>query len=278
MNGLALVTGGAGFMGAHLARALAARGTPVRLLDRAPPADPPAGAEVILGSVTDREAVAAAMEGVDTLFHLAAIAMLWGRDLDAVNAGGARTVLEGASAAGVRRVVHVSSLTTLVDRAGPRRPDTLDETRAIAPDRLCGPYPRSKRAGELIAQEAARAGLHVTIALPTLPVGPGDRGGTPPTRMIADFAAGRTPAALETSFNLVDVRDLAAGLIALAERGRAGERYLLAGEDLTMTELLAALEALTGRAMPRARVPYGLAWLAAAVDTHALAPLLDRPP
>jgi dihydroflavonol-4-reductase len=101
---------------------------------------------------------------------------------------------------------------------------------------------------------------------------------TPPTRMILDLVAGKTPATIECTLNFVDVRSLADGLIAARDKGRAGERYLLGGENVSMRRLLDALEKRTGRKMPRTQLPYAVALLAGVIDTGIVARLTGKAP
>ncbi len=106
------------------------------------------------------------------------------------------------------RSCHVSSYVTLVGRDAARGA-MLDETVEVPPSRLLGDYPRTKRQAELFALSAAAAGQRVTIVMPSAPVGAGDANLTPPTRMLRDLAAGRTPALLDCLLNLVDVEAVA---------------------------------------------------------------------
>jgi dihydroflavonol-4-reductase len=128
-----------------------------------------------------------------------------------------------------------------------------------------GPYCLSKLRAEDAAMARARAGRPVLVANPTMPVGPGDRGLSPPSRLIRDFCRGDLPARMDCTLNLIDVRDVAEGLVRTMERGEPGRRYLLGGENLTLAGLLGILSEMTGVPVPRWRVPYpaGLAaaWL-----------------
>jgi dihydroflavonol-4-reductase len=278
VSGPTLVTGAGGFLGGHVVAALAARGEAVRALDIAFPAALPEGAERIDGSILDAAVLAGAMAGTGAVIHCAAIADLWAPSrwaYDRVNMRGTCEVLIAARKAGAR-VVHVSSYVTLI--GGPDQGEvTLDETLELTPTDLLGPYPRSKREAELAALSAARMGQEVVIVQPSAPVGPGDHRLTPPSRMIRDLAAGKTPAVLDCLLNLVDVRALAEGIIAARDKGQSGERYLLTGEDLTMAELAAKVAALTGVAAPRFRVPHWLALVAAKVEA-GVSTLTKRPP
>lgn len=271
---LNLVTGGAGFVGRHLVRALLARGERVRVLDlrRSDLA------ETLVGSIDDPAIAAAAMAGVDHVFHLAGHAQLWAPDksvFERVNHLGTQIMLDAARAAGVRRFVHCSSLTTLVGRRTPLGASTADETARLAPDDMLGPYPRSK----LLAERAVGAsGLDAVIAIPTEPLGPGDDSLTPPTRMILDLLAGKTPATIDCTLNFVDVASLADGIIAACDKGRRGERYLLGGENISMRRLLDTLEGLSGRRMPRTRLPYAVALMAGVIDTGLVARFSGKSP
>jgi dihydroflavonol-4-reductase len=273
-----LVTGAGGFIGGHLVRRLAAEGEPVRALDIAWASPPPPRAERVTASILDPDALAAAMQGIRHVVHAAAIAQLWspGRfDYDRVNGLGTARVLAAARRAGARTVL-VSSYLTLVAR------DTapgalLDETVEVPPSRLLGDYPRTKRQAELFALSAAAAGQPVTIVMPSAPVGAGDASLTPPTGMLRDLAAGRTPALVDCTLNLVDVEAVADAIIAARERGASGERYLLTGEDLPMRAVADAVARATGRPAPRRTVPIGVA-LAAARAEAAWARLTGRPP
>lgn len=280
MTGLSLVTGGAGFVGARLVAALRARGERVRVLDLSAP-EAGEGIETVQGSVTDPDAARAACEGVDAVFHLAGNAQLWARDpgvFERVNLGGTRVMLSAARAAGVRKFVQCSSLTTLIGRATPRTPSEADESVVLSPDEMLGPYSRSKRLADIEVEAAAEEGFGAVIAMPTEPLGAGDAGLTPPTRMILDFVNGDTPAYIDCVLNFVPVDALAEGFIAARDRGERGERYLLGGENVPMAELLHRLEALTGRRMPRAKAPYAVAWLAGAIDTALASAITRKPP
>lgn len=277
MTTVTLVTGGAGFVGKPLVAKLRARGERVRSFDLAAAGHP----DDVTGSVTDREAVARALDGVGAVYHLAGNAQLWSRDpgaFDAVNRGGAENVLDAAIKAGVRRFVHCSSLTTLVGRSTRIGNSTADEATLIDEEDLLGAYPLSKWRADRLVEQAARDGLSASIGIPTEPLGPGDVSITPPTRMILDFANGDTPAYIDCVLNFVPVDDLADGFIAIHDRGRAGERYLLGGENVAMRDLLAMIEAATGRPTPKTRMPYWVALAAGAVETGAVSALTGKPP
>ena len=260
-----LVTGGAGFLGRHLAGALTARGHAVAALDLAfdPPLDP--AVETVVGSVADRGAVARAMEGCGAVLHCAALTGLWARDpgaFDRVNVDGTRIVLDAAHAAGAR-AVHVSSFVTLIAGGRGRRVETVDERLELPVEAMLGPYPRSKRRAELLCRAHP---ANPVIALPTAPIGPGDYARTPPMRMLDGMLKGTLPALIDCTWNFVDVRDLASGVIAAMERGRAGRRYLLGGANATTAEMAALFTRVAPRPAPALRVPYRAAWAAACIE------------
>lgn len=260
MSDLTTVTGGAGFIGSHLVERLTARGDRVRVIER-PGADAshlPEGVEVIFADIRDRSGLARALSGSRFVHHLAANPNLWVRDrreFDAVNHRGAVNVLETALEVGAERVLHVSteSILTKANATGP-----IDENVEIDEADAVGPYCLSKLRAEQAAMRLAAEGHPVVVANPTMPVGPGDRGGSPPTRLIRDFLDGRLPAVMDCALNLIDVRDVAEGLVRAMEAGRPGRRHLLGGENLSLLELLGILSEMTGARVPRWRVPYAV--------------------
>ncbi len=276
--GASLVTGGAGFIGRHLVRMLVERGERVRVLDISGGKGLPRAVDFKRGSITDADAVDRALDGMDRLYHLAADPNLWLPDKAqflAVNLGGTRTVLDAAERHDLERIVYTSTESILRSR---RRGGVMDESMCAALADMPGSYCKSKFLAEQEALAAAERGLPVVIVNPTLPVGPGDHNLTPPTRMIAQFLGREAPAYLDCQLNMIDVRDLALGHILAAEKGRIGERYILGGENLRMSQLLAILDEVSGVAMPKARVPYWLAWATGAVSELAADLLTHKRP
>jgi dihydroflavonol-4-reductase len=274
--GLSLVTGGSGFIGSHLVAALAERGERVRILDITLPNEPPPGVTVLHGSILDRKAVTTACEGVERVFHLAAIAQLWQHDrsvFESVNRRGTQIVLEAAAQAGVRRFVHCSTESVLVGRG------SADERSDPGLEAMAGPYCRSKYLAEKEALAAAAKGMPVVVVNPTAPIGPGDHTPTPPTAMLRLFLRGGPRLILDCALNLVHVRDVADGMILAAERGMVGERYILGGSDVRLPDLAARLDRLAGR-YPHRRwtIPGRLALGAAVLDEWLSDHLTHRPP
>ncbi|MCC7494176.1 MAG: NAD-dependent epimerase/dehydratase family protein [Fimbriimonadaceae bacterium] len=263
-----LVTGGSGFVGYHVVRALRASGQPVRALVRASSRVEhlqALGVELVSGDLRDAASLQAACRGCRQVYHVAADYRLWARrpqDLYESNVEGTRALLQAAGEA--ERIVYTSSVGCLG-----LRPDgqPADETTPVGLADMIGHYKRSKYLAEQVAREAAAAGQPVVIVNPSTPVGDHDVKPTPTGQIIVDFLRGRMPGFVRTGLNLVDVRDVAAGHLLAAERGRVGECYILGGRDLTLAAILALLATLTGRRRPRLRVPYAVAYAAAYADT-----------
>lgn len=261
-----LVTGGAGFIGSHLVRLLVGRGERVRVLERptAPLALLPLDRlEWIHGDIRNKQAVRRAVHGCREVYHLAANPNLWVQKRGSfhhVNYLGAVNVIDAALAAGVRRVLHTST-ESILTRAGQQ--DAITEEQRIRYEDTIGPYCRSKYLAERYALRLGRAGAPVIVVNPTLPVGPGDLGRSPPTQMMLDFCRGKRREYLDGDLNLIDVRDVAEGMIRAMERGRPGRRYLLGHENLSILTVFRMLARLTGLPEPRWRVPYPVALAAA---------------
>lgn len=280
---LALLTGGTGFVGSHVARALRSRGIEVRGLVRAA-SDPTAiaalesmGVTCVEGDLRDRDAVRRAAAGVDAVYHCAADYRLWVPDPDTMHASnveGTRNVLTAGVEAGASRLVHTSSVGALglLPDGRPANEDT-----PVSLEDMSGPYKRTKFLSERVAEELAHAGAPIVIVNPSTPVGEGDLKPTATGQMIVDFLDGKMPAYVDTGLNLVDVRDVAEGHVLAAERGRIGEKYILGNRDMTLEEILGTLARLTGRPAPKIRLPHWVPYAAAAVGT-AVARVTGKPP
>lgn len=259
---LALVTGGNGFVGCHVVRALLARGDRVRVLVRES-ADLSAlvglEVEIMRGDLRYFDSVERAVARCDEVYHVAADYRLWLTDsapMYATNLEGTRYVIRAAVAARVSRIVHTSTVGALgIPHSGIGREDTPTSLAEMT-----GDYKRSKYMAEQAALEAARAGAPVVIVNPSTPIGALDFKPTPTGRIIVDFLNRRMPAYVETGLNIVDVEDVARGHLLAAERGHVGEKYILGGENLTLKKLLERLAALSGLRAPRMRIPYAVAF------------------
>lgn len=258
-----LVTGGAGFIGSHLVKHLATGSEPIRILEL-PSADVSAlpGVEVVRGDIRDRDCVRDAVRDCRHVYHLAANPNLWTRrreEFDAVNRQGTIHVLEEALDQGAERVLHVSTESILTSRRF--QGGAVENYRPRRED-MVGPYCLSKYEAERFAFQLADGSAPVLVASPTLPVGPGDYGLSPPTRMTLACARGELPAYLDCRLNMIDVRDVALGLARTMDVGVPGRRYLLGAWNIELIEWLRMVSAAVGRRSPRWRVLYPLALMA----------------
>jgi dihydroflavonol-4-reductase len=277
----AFVTGATGFVGSHVARALAEQGAELRLLVRSS-SDPRniqgLRAERAVGDLCDLASLEKAMESCDVVFHVAADYRLWITDPDRMyraNVEGTRSILAAARKNSVRRVVYTSSVATMGFTSDGH---PADESSPVSLEQMIGHYKRSKFMAEQVAIEAGRSGMDVVVVNPTTPVGEQDIKPTPTGRIILDFMKKKFPAYVDTGLNLVDVRECASGHLAALERGRTGERYILGGENLTLKQILDKLGAITGLPSPNVRVPYVLALATGVVDELVTGRLRGREP
>jgi dihydroflavonol-4-reductase len=259
-------------VGAAVARALLSEGWQVRALTRAGSAlsnleNLPL--EIAVGDLTQPDSLEPAVAECRALFHVAADYRLGARDpeqLYRTNVEGTRNILAAARRAGVERSVYTSSVATI---GIPADGTPGDEATPVQLQAIIGHYKRSKFLAERAALEEARSGLSVVIVNPSTPVGPGDVKPTPTGQVVLDAACGRMPAYVDTGLNIVHVDDVARGHLLAFQRGVAGERYILGGEDMTLRQILAEIALLVGRTPPRVRLPYAavlpIAYLAEAL-------------
>ena len=256
-----LVTGASGFVGAAVARRLAPTGCRIRTLMR--PSSPRAnidglGVQVHEGDMRDPGAVASAMKGVRWLIHAAADYRLWAPDPAEIidcNMRGTQVVMEAALSARVERIVYTSSVATLSPCHGGAPSSERDR---LAKHDAIGAYKLSKvLAEDLIDRMISDRALPAIIVHPSTPIGPGDIKPTPTGRIIVEAARGRIPVFVETGLNLVHVDDVADGHLRALERGRIGERYILGGQNVAFSTMLADIARLTGRRAPKLKLPHG---------------------
>src|SRR5262245_43909996 len=264
-----LVTGASGLIGANLVHELVARGHQVKALLR-PASDTRglAGAEFerVEGDVSDPAKLKPALRGCDWCFHVAASYHLWLRDyapMYAANVEGTRHVIEAAAASGCTRIVYTSTVGCIgLPQPVDGRVIPSDESTPVSETQMSNHYKRSKWRAEQVALELERKGLPVVIVNPSAPVGPRDLKPTPTGKVIVDFLNRAMPAFLDTGLNWVHVRDVAAGHVLAAEKGRLGERYILghAEGNWTMNEAFAGLEKVTGVPTTHMGMQYAVRW------------------
>jgi dihydroflavonol-4-reductase len=274
-----LVTGGSGFIGQHLVSALLARGRCVRVLDLRCPTRAPSDVQYIDGSVLDPAVVDEALIDVEEVYHLAGLPGMWmpdKNDFHNVNCGGTEIMLAAARKRGVSRFLHCSTESILFhpERSG----ETAAEDILLPADAMPGAYTRSKALAEHRAIEAAASGFPVVIGTPTMPVGAHDHNLTPPAAMLRHFLDRRLHLYLDFIVNLVDVRDVASGLILAMERGRIGHRYIFGGESIRLKKILRLVGAISGRRAISVPVPARIAEISAATLEFVADHVTRRPP
>jgi len=268
-----LVTGAAGHIGNVLLRTLAQKRVSVRALlmpgeSRASIEDVPA--EIVDGDVLDPRSLLDAVRGATGVYHLAGrISIMPGADaaVHRVNVEGTNNLLQAMEHCGVDRLVYTSSIHAI------RRVETgiIDERLPFDPQNPYGEYDRSKAEATLGVLRAAQHGMHASIVCPTGVIGPYDFRNSMMGAVIRTAALSKPSLYVDGAYDFVDVRDVAQGIAAAAERGRDGESYILSGQRITVRTLLETVRSITGRHFPILRIPGRLASLIA-----RLAPLYYR--
>ena len=261
-----LVTGASGFIGWHVARLLLERGHKVRALLRENSRVPDLDIEPFAGDLRDLESLRRAVDGCGLVFHVAADYRLWAKnpdDLYRSNVDGTRNMLAAATSAGVERFVYTSTVGCI----GVPEKGIGDEAQTVTAGQMAGAYKRSKFLAEQAALESAGGQMPVIVVNPTAPMGDHDFKPTPTGRIVLDFLKGAMPAYIDTGLNVVNVRDVALGHLLACERGRAGERYILGAENMTLGQILKELASITGRNAPNIELPYFVAYTAGVVTT-----------
>lgn len=259
-----LVTGASGFIGSAVVRRLLARGQKVRCyvepgakLDNLDGLD----VDIVTGDVNDREAIARALDGCHTLYHLAAIYAIWlpdNKKMYDVNVEGTKTVLWAAYKAKLKKVVYTSSIAA-VGRGADGAP--VDETHQFAKSDWDegNHYVRSKWLSELDALRFAREGLPLVVVNPAFPFGERDIGPTPTGGFIVGALKKQVPGYVDSGFCVIDVDDCAEGHVLAAEKGRVGERYILGNYNLTLRDFYQTVGRVAGIKVPDRRIPVALA-------------------
>src|SRR3954453_24241811 len=260
------VTGAPGFVGAHVARALAERGDEVRIVYRNPDKlDALKGVDYrqSKADVLDFKARRRAVKGSKLLFHTAGyVGSTPAERVWQLNAQAPVTAVEAAAAEGLERVVVTSTISAI----GPANGRPADESTEYPEEWMGLAYPDSKHGGEMAALEAGeRHGIEVVVVNPAYVLGVPvnrDQKGENSTRTVGNYLRGRLPAVLDAPMNFVDVEDVALGHVLAAERGKPGERYILGGENLTWPGLVDRIADLSGIHLPVVVLPREVAWIA----------------
>lgn len=256
-----LVTGATGHIGNVLVRKLLGRGEKVRaLIPRGESREPLNGLDVeaVEGDVLNLDSLFASMRGIRGIFHLAGIiSIMPGPNpfVRKVNVEGTKNILRAAKEAGVEKFVYTSSIHA-IQRV---EEGVIDESLPYDTDNPYGAYDRSKAEATLEALAAAHAGLEAVVACPTGVIGPYDYRGSMMGAVIRDAAAAKPALYVDGAYDFVDVRDVADGLIAAAEKGKRGESYILSGNKISVRYLLETVREITGRKFFQIKIPFDLA-------------------
>ena len=254
------ITGASGLVGGNLVRELLAQGRPVRALvhhDRR--ALEGLDVETVSADLTDPQSLQKAFTGVQTVYHLASSISIrldnWD-EMQRVNVGGTRNVVEACLQCGVRKLVYFSSIHAYrqepLDRA-------IDEDRPLLTGEHIPPYERSKAAAEMIVRQAAERGLATVTIIPTAIIGPYDFRPSYLGQALQLLATGRIPALVHGGYDWVDVRDVVRGAIQAERMGESGSRYILSGRWRSLRELARVVSDISGRPAPLFTVPIWLA-------------------
>ena len=244
-----LVTGAAGFIGSHVVRELLADNVAVRCLIR--PGEDTRNldgldVEKITGDILDIDAVKRAVQGVDTVFHLAAIFSIWMKDwsrIYEVNLQGSRNVLWEALGAGVNRLVYTSSIAAIGIAPGTQ---LSNEQAPFNQYTLGNHYVLTKYLSQQEALGFAHEGLNLVVVNPCFPFGPGDIVPTPTGQIIVDVLRGFSRAYFKGGINIVDVRDVAKGHVLAAKKGKTGNLYILGNRNITLENFMKLVYATAG--------------------------------
>lgn len=264
---LVALTGASGHIGGNLVRALLSQGRQVRVLVRKDDRSLEGlDVERIGGDVLKPDSLWPLVEGAEVVYNLAAYITILRRDPRAteVNIQGPRNVARACLDAGVKRLVHFSSVHALKDHP---LDEPLDETRDLADDSVPLVYNRSKANGEREIQRLVKEGLDAVILNPTGVIGRLDMRLSPMGELIQQLATGRMPALVHAGYDFVDVRDVVQAALTAESLGRCGERYLLSGHHISFADLSRLIAAETGVAPPRFTSPMWMARMSAPFAT-----------
>ena len=276
-----LVTGAAGFIGSHVTRLLVEQGRDVRALVRTGESTQNIAhlpVEIVEGDILDPQLMESALQGCDTLYHLAAIYAVWHPNekmIYDVNVAGSEIVLEAARKVGIKKVVYTSSIAAVGLGA---KGELADENTKWNYGWMANAYIRSKYQGQLVALRYARQGLPVTIVNPAFPFGEQDIAPTPTGQIIINVANGKIPAYIDGGFNIIDVGDVAQGHLLAEKKGRIGETYLLSNRNVSVLELYQMVAKIAGVKVPTIRLPASVVLGTAIIAEQISDRITHRPP
>jgi dihydroflavonol-4-reductase len=257
-----LVTGATGFLGSAVMRCLLAAGHEVRVLVR--PGSNRKNLEnfpieITEGDLLDHPSLKRAVNDCDNLFHVAADYRLWVPDpeiMHKINVIGTQALIIAAAEAGLQRIVYTSSVATLG-----LNPDGLpaNEKTPCNFATIAGYYKRSKyKAEQIVKKLADDHRLPLVIVNPSTPIGPGDVRPTPTGRIVIDTVMGKMPAYVNTGLNIAHVDDIAHGHLLAFRQGKAGERYILGGDNMMLLQILKTIDEINGAPTNRIKIPVNL--------------------
>ncbi len=234
--------------------------------------------ELAYGDLRDKDSLKAALQDCEVLYHAAAYYSLWDKNkrlIYDINVEGTRNILQAAVDLGLTKTVYTSTVGCigLLENEKPANEET-----PFNPVTLCNDYKRSKYQAEQVAIEFSQKGLPLVIVNPSTPIGPRDIKPTPTGKIILDFMNRKMPAYLDTGLNLIPVDDCARGHLLAEEKGVPGERYILGNRNMSLKEILLALEKITGLKAPTVKMPYWVAFAAGWVCDSLSDHLTGRPP
>ena len=266
-----LITGATGFLGRAVLQLLLAHSCRVLALvmDKDPLAYTiPENVTVFCGDLTDKDTLRSFFAaGGDNfcVLHCAGIVSVASKPDEAiyrVNVQGTQNIIDLCCEFGAEKLVYVSSVHAIPEKPAP---ETITEPDRFAPDEILGDYGKSKSMATALVLEAAQSGLNASVVLPSGILGPGDLARGNMTRMLLAFCRGRLPLGVKGGYDFVDVRDVAVGVLACAERGKAGECYILSGHYTTIQDMFSLTASQLGRKAPKFCVSATLASCAAPV-------------
>jgi dihydroflavonol-4-reductase len=253
-----LVTGGNGFIGSAIVRALISEGKKVRVLvrensDTCNIKNLPV--ELVYGDIRNKNSLKKALTDCSILFHVAAHYRIWDRDKSLfykINVDGTKNIMEAAIHAGVKRIVYTSSIAALGTSFGNK---LANESTPLDMRTAKGHYKLSKLLAEKeVMRLINQFSLPAVIVNPTAPVGPGDIKPTPTGRVIREAALGKIPAYVNTGLNIVHVDDVAKGHLLALDDGVIGEKYILGGDNMSLRAILSHVAKITHHRPPLFRL------------------------